>query len=86
MSVHQNLTGAQRTARYRAAKRAKGLRLRQIWVPDLSNPVVQARLQADAAALASQGGRWAGIIEDAEATSAAVLRDVFADNEDIGNQ
>jgi hypothetical protein len=33
MGVHENLTGAQRAARYRAAKRAQGLRLKQIWVP-----------------------------------------------------
>ncbi len=44
MGVHEKLTGAQRTARYRAAKRAKGLRLKQIWVPDLNNPEVQARI------------------------------------------
>ena len=41
MGVHQNMTGAQRVARHRAAKRAQGLRLKQIWVPDLSDPKVQ---------------------------------------------
>lgn len=35
MGVHEKMTGAQRTARYRAAKRAQGLRLKQFWVPDL---------------------------------------------------
>ena len=78
MGVHQNMTGAQRVARHRAAKRAQGLRLKQIWVPDLSSPVMRARLQADAAALAAQGNRWAGIVDDAEAMTAEVLSDVFA--------
>ena len=80
MGVHEKMTGAQRTARYRAAKRAQGLRLKQIWVPDLSNPVMRARLQADASALAAQGNRWANILDDAEAMTAEVLNDVFADN------
>jgi regulator of protease activity HflC (stomatin/prohibitin superfamily) len=76
MSVHQNLTGAQRTARYRAAKRAQGMRLKQIWVRDVRDPKVRARLRADAAALAAQGSRWADIIDDAEAMSAEVLDDL----------
>ena len=79
MGVHQNMTGAQRVARHRAAKRAQGLRLKQIWVPDLSSPVMRARLQADAAALAAQGNRWAHIVDDAEAMTAEVLTEVFAD-------
>ena len=45
MGVHENLTGAQRAARYRAAKRAQGLRLKQIWVPDLRDPMVLARIE-----------------------------------------
>ena len=45
MGVHENLTGAERTARYRAAKRAQGLRLRQIWVPDLRDPEVRAEIE-----------------------------------------
>lgn len=85
MGIHEKLTGAQRTARYRAAKRAQGLRLKQIWVPDLSNPVMRARLQADAAALAMQGGRWADIIDNAEATTAEVLNGVLADDDGAGS-
>lgn len=77
MGVHEKMTGAQRTARYRAAKRAQGLRLKQIWVPDLSNPAMRARLKADAAALAAQGSRWSDIVDDAEAMTAEVLDDVF---------
>ena len=85
MGVHETLTGAQRTARYRAAKRAKGLRLKQIWVPDLSNPVMLAKLRLDAASLAAQGNRWAGIVDDAEAMSAEVLNDIFAGDADTAN-
>ena len=79
MGIYEKMTGAQRVARHRAAKRAQGLRLKQIWVPDLSSPAMRARLQADAAALAAQGHRWAGIIDDAEAMTAEVLTEVFAD-------
>lgn len=78
MGIHKKLTGAERTARYRAAKRAQGLRLKQVWVPDLNNPVMRARLQADAAALAAQGSRWADRVDDAEAMAAEVLNDIFA--------
>ena len=85
MGVHETLTGAQRTARYRAAKRAKGLRLKQIWVPDLSNPVMLAKLRLDVASLAAQGNRWAGIVDDAEAMSAEVLNDIFAGDADTAN-
>ena len=49
MGVHENLSGAQRTARYRAAKRAQGLRLRQIWVPDLRDPKVREEISREGA-------------------------------------
>ncbi|WP_309621361.1 antitoxin MazE-like protein [Novosphingobium sp.] len=49
MGVHENLTGAQRAARYRAAKRAQGLRLKQIWVPDLRDPKVREAIRRSAA-------------------------------------
>ena len=49
MGVHQNLTGAQRAARYRAAKRAQGLRLKQIWVPDLRDPKVREAIRRSSA-------------------------------------
>ncbi len=85
MGVHENLTGAQRTARYRAAKRAQGLRLKQIWVPDLSNPEVLKKLRLDAAALARQSSKWASEVDDAEAMAAEVLSDVFTDDADTTN-
>ena len=49
MGVHENLTGAQRAARYRAAKRAQGLRLKQIWVPDLRDPKVREEIRRSGA-------------------------------------
>ena len=45
MGVHETMTGAQRVAKRRAALRAKGFKLRQFWLPDLSNPEVLAELQ-----------------------------------------
>ena len=51
MGAHERLTGAQRTARYRAAKRAQGLKLRQIWLPDLSDPKVLAGIAREIAAI-----------------------------------
>ena len=48
MGVHQNMTGAQRVAKRRAALRAQGLKLKQFWVPDLSNPTVRAQLSLEA--------------------------------------
>ena len=51
MGVHENLTGAQRAARYRAAKRAQGLRLKQIWVPDLRDPRVRDAIERGIAAI-----------------------------------
>ena len=47
MGVHEILTGAERTARYRAAKRAQGLRLKQIWVPDLRDPKVREAIRRE---------------------------------------
>ena len=49
MGVHESLTGAQRAARYRAAKRAQGLRLKQIWVPDVRDPKVREEIRRSAA-------------------------------------
>ena len=51
MGVHETMTGAQRVAKRRAALRAKGFKLRQFWLPDLSNPEVLANLQRGMAAI-----------------------------------
>jgi hypothetical protein len=41
MGKHDNLTGAERVARRRAALRAQGLRPKQFWLPDLRDPEVR---------------------------------------------
>lgn len=40
MGIHENLTVAQRAARYRAAKRAQGMRRKESWIPDVRDPKV----------------------------------------------
>jgi Protein of unknown function (DUF3018) len=72
MGMHEKLTGAQRTARYRAAKRAKGLRLKQIWVPDLSNPEVRARIAREVQEM-NRRDRESGIMEEIDALADEVL-------------
>ena len=67
MGIHQHLTGAQRTARYREGLRARGLRPRQIWLPDVRDPEMVAKIRADAAALATQAQRWNGVRGEIEA-------------------
>ncbi len=75
MGVHEKLTGAQRTARYRAAKRAKGLRLKQIWVPDLSDPEVQARFAREVLEM-NRRDRESGIMDEIDALSEEVLASI----------
>ena len=65
MGKHENLSGAQRAARYRAAKRAQGLRLKQMWVPDLSDPALRAKISREISAISasreeSDYTRWLG--------------------------
>lgn len=62
MGVHEKLTGAQRTARYRAAKRAQGLKLRQFWLPDLSDPDVREKIRQSAQEI-NRRDREDGIME-----------------------
>jgi Protein of unknown function (DUF3018) len=37
MGIHQPLSSRERVARHRADMRAKGMRLKQIWVPDVKS-------------------------------------------------
>ena len=66
MGVHENLTGAQRAARYRAAKRAQGLRLKQIWVWDLRNPRVREEIRREVEEI-NRRDRESGIMAEIEA-------------------
>jgi Protein of unknown function (DUF3018) len=52
MGMHEKMTGAERVARHRAAKRAQGLRLKQFWLPDLNNPKVREELALEAKEIA----------------------------------
>lgn len=53
MGRHEPLTNAERSARHRAKMRARGYRLKQFWLPDLSDPrwkaefARQAKIVAD---------------------------------------
>ena len=66
MGVQETLTGAQRAARYRAAKRAQGLRLKQIWVPDLRDPKVREAIKREAQEI-NRRDRASGIMAEIEA-------------------
>jgi hypothetical protein len=57
MGKHENLTGAQRVARHRAAMRAKGYRLKTIWVPDIRNPTVRTQIDREVAAINASESR-----------------------------
>jgi Protein of unknown function (DUF3018) len=72
MGVHENLTGAQRAARFRAAKRAQGLRLKQIWVPDLRDPEVRARIAREVEEI-NRRDRCDGIMAEIEAMGDELL-------------
>jgi hypothetical protein len=48
MGVHEPVSGAERVAKRRAAQRAKGLKLRQFWLPDVTQPSVRAQLAREA--------------------------------------
>lgn len=51
MGVHERMTGAERVAKRRATLRARGLKLKQFWVPDLSNPKALADIRRGIAAI-----------------------------------
>ena len=80
MGVQERLTGAERTARRRAVLRAQGLRPIQLWVPDLRDPAVQARIRAEVASLNAQAHRWADVVDEAEAFAAEIMADEPPDN------
>ncbi len=51
MGVHEGMTGAQRLAKHRVALRAKGYKLKQYWLPDLSDPKILADIKRGIAAI-----------------------------------
>ena len=72
MGLHENLTGAERTARYRAAKRAQGWRLKQIWVPDLRDPKVREEIRREVEEI-NRRDRASGIMAEIEAMGDELL-------------
>jgi Protein of unknown function (DUF3018) len=72
MGVHERLTGAQRTAKYRAAKRAQGLKLKQIWLPDLRNPEVRERIRKEVEEI-NRRDRESGVLAEIEALGDEML-------------
>ncbi len=56
MAKPERISSRDRVARRRAAMRAQGLRPKQIWVPDLRDPEVQARIRAQCEALVKSPG------------------------------
>lgn len=73
MGVHERLTGAERAARRRTVLREQGLRPIQLWVPDLRDPAVQARIRDEVAAHNAQSHRWADIVDDGVAFAEEIL-------------
>lgn len=72
MGMHQPMTGAQRVAKRRAALRAQGLRLKQLWVPDLRNAKVRAQLRREADEI-NRRDRASGAMAEIEALGEGLL-------------
>jgi hypothetical protein len=64
-------TASARAAKFRDRQRAKGLRPATIWIPDISDPVYRARLDAACRELAALPPA------EADADAAAGLADAF---------
>jgi hypothetical protein len=85
MGKHENLTGAQRAARYRATKRALGLRLKQFWLPDLRDPAVRDAIGREADEI-NRRDRAAGVMAEIEAMGEDLLASLppYGDQPDAG--
>lgn len=53
MGKQEKISGRERSARYRERMRAKGYRLKQFWLPDVTSPEFIAQASADARAIAA---------------------------------
>lgn len=67
MNMECPLTGAERAKRWRAAMRAKGLKPRTFWLPDMRLPEVQERIKRDVEALNRWYDRHPQIVDELEA-------------------
>lgn len=53
MGKHTPMSSKERVAKHRAAMKAKGLRLKQMWVPDMTDPVFLEQLRKAGEAIAN---------------------------------
>lgn len=51
MGKHEQLDGKTRVARHRAAMRARGYRLKQLWIPDVRSSLFRAQITREVAAI-----------------------------------
>ncbi len=56
MGKHEQVSGAERVAKRRAALRARGLRPRQFWLPDMRDATVRNEIAAQARRIAANPG------------------------------
>ena len=64
-----------RVAKHRAEMRAKGYRLKQVWVRDLSDPALRERLREESRIIAEMD-RHSGDVEWCDAFAAAAWADL----------
>jgi len=67
----EKISGRERVARRRAALRERGLRPKQFWLPDVTNPEFIAQARADARAIAksadsAEAQAWLDSLVDSE--------------------
>jgi len=62
MGKHDRISANARVARHRAAMRAQGLRLKQMWVPDVRSPQFREEARRQSRRVAQQVSRNADIV------------------------
>jgi len=76
MGKPEKISGRERSARYRQKMRAKGFRLKQFWLPDVTSPEFIAQASADARAIAASEDS-----AEAQAFINSIVDDVWSDAE-----
>ncbi|HEX8444644.1 MAG TPA: antitoxin MazE-like protein [Allosphingosinicella sp.] len=76
MNKAERISSRERVARRRAALRARGLRPKQFWLPDVASPEFIAQASADARAIAASEDS-----AEAQAFINSVIDDVWSDLE-----
>ena len=75
MGKHEVIGSAARVTKHRAAMRAKGLRLKQIWVPDLRDPTVKSEIRRANSLIAAHPKGEEGVIAWIEAMGEGIRGD-----------